>query len=42
MVASDERLEKAIEYAKTEPNQKVVAILESLLQERRFTTGTKP
>ncbi len=42
MVASDKRLENAVEYAKTEPNQKVVAMLESLLQERRFTTRTKP
>jgi ankyrin repeat protein len=41
-VATNERLAKAVEYAKTEPNQKVTALLEKLRQERNSTRGSIP
>jgi ankyrin repeat protein len=40
-VASAKRLEKAIEYAKTEPNKKVAVSLEKMLNERRAAEGKK-
>jgi ankyrin repeat protein len=40
-VASDERLAKAIEYAKTETNQKVTVLLETVLHQRRLNKEKK-
>jgi ankyrin repeat protein len=39
-VTGDTRLERAIEYAKTEPNQKATKLLEQLLQARRVNKGS--
>jgi ankyrin repeat protein len=41
-VADDKRLEQAIEYAKSEPNQKITALLEAMLRAKTIQQGNNP
>jgi ankyrin repeat protein len=40
-VAGDDRLAEAIEYARTEPNQKITALLDKMLRDRLANKGKK-